>query len=62
MKPKLLRERYTTLQGATKRAAFENAVAPGEYARGEKARVYAYRVTQDDTGAWRVERHAHKAG
>jgi len=62
MAHKLLRERYRTLQGAAKRAAFENAVAPGEYARGEKARVYSYRVIQDQAGAWRVERHAQKAG
>ena len=62
MAQKLLRERYTTLQGATKRAAFENAVAPGEYARGEKTRLYSYSVTRDDTGAYRVARDIRKAG
>jgi hypothetical protein len=52
---KLLREKYKTLEGATKRAAFENAVAPGEFARGEKSKLYTYRVALVGE-AWRVER------
>jgi hypothetical protein len=33
---KLLREKYKTYEGARKRCAFENGIAPGEYARGDK--------------------------
>ena len=31
---KLLREHYKTLEGARKRAAFENGIAPGAYRCG----------------------------
>ena len=51
----LLREKYTTIQGATKRAKFENGVAFSEYAAGWKARLYAYHVVMVDT-FYRVER------
>jgi hypothetical protein len=55
MKPRLLREKYLTSEGAHKRAGFERAVAPGEYARGEKARLYSYRVVFHEN-CYRVER------
>ena len=55
MKPRLLREKYLTAAGAYKRAGFERGVAPGEYARGEKAHLYSYRVIFQDN-CWRVER------
>lgn len=52
-----LRENYKTVEGARKRAAFENGVA--RY----KARLYAYRVVAkpDGTG-WKVERFVRKLG
>ena len=52
---RLLREKYRTFSGAAKRAASERALAPGEYARGDKARIYNYRVVQHE-GCYRVER------
>jgi len=55
----ILREKYKTLEGALKRAAFENAVAPGEYARGEKAKLYTYRAVKAGE-LWRVERSLKK--
>jgi len=55
MATKLLREKYRTFSGAAKRAAFERAMAPGEFARGDKARLYHYRVVAHD-GFYRVER------
>jgi len=54
---KLLREKYKTLEGARKRAAFENSLAPSEFARGYKARLYRYVTVVDPSGeGWRVER------
>lgn len=53
---KLLRERYKTYEGARKRTAFENAMAKGEYERGDKAKLYRYATVKDETGAYRVER------
>jgi hypothetical protein len=54
---KLLKEKYKTYDGALKRAAFENAMAPGEFKRGDKARVYRYVVVSDPAGeGYRVER------
>ncbi len=60
---KLIREKYKTYEGARKRAAFENAIAPGEFKRGDKARLYRYHVVADpnDSEAWRVERIAAPA-
>ena len=52
---KLLKEIYKTYEGARKRAAFENAVAPGEFQRGGKARLYRYLVVAEN-GHWRVQR------
>lgn len=52
---KLLREKYKTFSGAAKRAAFERAMAPGEFQRGHKAKLYGYRVVSV-AGAYRVER------
>lgn len=54
---RLLGAKYKTLEGARKRAAFENGVAPGEYRRGDKARLYRHTVQRID-GMWRVARAA----
>ena len=51
----LLREKYTTMAGAQRRAAFENGVAISEYSHGWKAHLYSYRVVLCDT-FYRVER------
>ena len=56
MANKLLREKYKTWEGAHKRAGFERSVAPGEFRRGDKARLYGYRVVTVD-GVYRVERY-----
>lgn len=57
---KLLKEIYKSLAGAQKRCAFENAMAKGEFARGDKARLYAYTVViEGDT--WRVARNVRVA-
>lgn len=53
---RLLKERYKTILGARNRAAFENAMALGEFRRGDKARIYSYATVKDKTGAYRVER------
>lgn len=53
---KLLREKYKTHDGAMKRCRFENAVAFSEHKRGYAAKLYRYRVIQDDSGVYRVER------
>lgn len=60
---KLIAQKYKTYEGARKRAAFENSVAPGEFKRGDKARLYRYHVVADpnDGNAWRVERVAAPA-
>ena len=52
---KLLAAKYKTWEGAHKRAALENGLARGEYARGEKMRIYRYGVVEKD-GAYRVQR------
>lgn len=54
---KTLSAKYKTLAGAQKRATFENAMAKGEWARGDKARLYHYTVTKDDAGNYRVVRN-----
>jgi hypothetical protein len=61
----LLASKYKTLEGARKRAAFENSVATSEYEHGYKAKLYRYSVVQDDyyPGIWRVARDvAQKPG
>jgi len=52
---KLLKETYKTYEGARKRAAFENGIALGEYKRGDKARLYHYRVCSLGENTFRVE-------
>ena len=52
---KVLRETYKTYEGARKRAAFENGIAPSEFKSGYKARLYHYSVIHDGI-AWRVQR------
>jgi hypothetical protein len=54
---KLLGTKYKTYEGARKRAAFEIAMAKGEYERDDKARLYHYTVTVDQDRNYRVERH-----
>lgn len=58
---KLLAGKYKTIEGARKRAAFENGVAPGEYRRGETAYLYRYSVLEVDR-LWRVVRVRDHAG
>jgi hypothetical protein len=53
---KLLRERYKTAEGARQRAVFENAIALGEFQRGQKARHYRYQTITDAAGFYRVAR------
>jgi hypothetical protein len=53
---KLLKEVYKTYEGARKRAGFENGVAPSEFARGYKARLYRYSVVAEGDH-WRVQRN-----
>lgn len=53
---KLLKEKYKTRDGAAKRARFENGLAPSEFKRGDKAKLYQYRVVTVD-GFYRVERY-----
>ena len=60
---KLLKQVYKTYEGARKAAAFENGVAPSEFARGDKAKLYRYTVVEEAnyyTGKpqWRVQREA----
>ena len=51
---------FKTYEGARKRAAFENALAKGEYNQGYKARHYRYTIVteRDDAGndVYRVSR------
>ncbi len=58
---KLLREIYKTYEGARKRAGFENGIAPSEYARGDKAHLYRYRVIAEGSKPnpihYRVQRY-----
>lgn len=44
---KLLREQYKTWTGADKRCRFENAMAEGEFKRGDKAKLYRYTVVKE---------------
>ncbi len=55
---KLIGGKYKTYEGACKRAIFENAMAKGEFARGDKAHLYTYNVvrTQSEPAIWRVAR------
>ena len=53
---KYLREKYKTMDGARKRARFENAMALSEFQNGHKARWYAYLAEMDSEGNWRVVR------
>lgn len=53
---KLLREKYKTYEGARKRAAFENGLAPSEFRNGYKVRLYHYRVIRTIGDDYRVER------
>lgn len=54
----MLAAKYKTWEGANKRAQFENGVAPGEYKRGDVARLYRFNVIEDPyyKGTWRVQR------
>lgn len=58
MQTKMLAAKYKTYEGAHKRAAFENGIAPGEYQRGETAHLYRFSVIEDQyyKGTWRVQR------
>jgi hypothetical protein len=55
---KSLKEKYKTYEGASKRAAFENAIAKSKFNSGLTAWLYHYSVisTLDDTDAdvWEV--------
>ncbi len=53
---KLLKQVYSTYEGARKRAAFENGVAKSEYENGYKAKHYHYAVVRMSDDMWRVER------
>ena len=55
---KLLREKYKTIEGAHKRAAFENGVARSEFEHGYKAKHYKYRAIKVADGEFRVERYS----
>jgi hypothetical protein len=56
---KLLKTVYKTFERARKRAAFENAMAKGDFARGDKAKLYHYRTLTVE-GKWRVAREIVK--
>jgi hypothetical protein len=57
---------FKTYEGARKRAAFENAMAKGEFQRGEKAKLYHYEIVESDIASrergfsWRVVRTESK--
>ena len=51
---RLLKEIYKTHEGASKRARFENGVAPSEYEKGYRARLYQYTAVLQDYKTWRV--------
>ena len=53
---RLLGPKFKTFSGAAKRAAFERAMAPGEFRRGYRAKLYGYRVVEHE-GYWRIERY-----
>ena len=44
---KLLKEVYKTWEGANKRCGFENAMAKGEFERGDKAKHYRYTIVKE---------------
>lgn len=46
---------YKTFEGAEKRRAFEMAMNPGEYRRGDVSSLYRYSVI-GEPGAYRVAR------
>jgi hypothetical protein len=52
---KLIGSKYKTVEGARKRAAFENSMALGEFQRGDKAYLYRYATIFDGTH-YRVSR------
>jgi hypothetical protein len=49
---------YKTLAGAQKRLAFERAMNPGEYARGDVAHRYEYAVAPVEGGFRLTRTHA----
>jgi len=53
---KLLKEVYKTWEGARNREAFENAMARGEFERGDKAKFYRYTVVKGEGETYRVAR------
>jgi len=53
---KLLKEVYKTWEGANKRCGFENAMAKGEFERGDKAKYYRYTIVAGEDDTWRVAR------
>ena len=46
--------KYKTREGAAKRLAFERAMNPGEFARGDVPYRYVYGIELDTDGNWRV--------
>ena len=46
---------YKTYEGAQKRASFERAMNPGEYARGDATKLYSYSIVRQGEH-WRVAR------
>lgn len=56
MANKLLKEVYKTREGASRRARFENGLAPFEFSRGYKAKLYHYVIALQVDGTWRVMR------
>ena len=52
---KLLPQKYKTYHGAYQRAQFERFMAPSEFAKGYRARLYNYRIVEHE-GMYRVER------
>jgi hypothetical protein len=53
---RLIGPTYKTYEGARKRAAFENGVAPSEFKNGYKVKLYAYTVEPQEGGGFRVRR------
>ncbi len=47
---------YKTWEGAHKRCQFENAIAEGEFKRGDKAEHYKYVIVAGENGTYRVNR------
>jgi len=48
--------KYKTLAGASKRAAFETGIQPGEVARGERSKAYRWFSVQTGADEYRVAR------